>query len=878
MTTKNSTFGVDQPYARSTEQIVDSYEVDIDQGLSAEQVEKRRERYGLNLLEKQKTKSRWSILLDQFMDPMIYILLAAAIIALIFEEWLESGAILIVILITCGIGYGMEVQAIKSMEELRKLSRTLSKVFRGGKVHKIPSEEIVPGDIILLDEGDVIPADARVIQSTRLGVKEDILTGESGQIDKTVEPLSGEVMISDQKNMLFSGTIVSRGSARAIVTATGKETAIGQIENLSREAISKKTPLDKKLLRLNRHLINICVGLVIIVFGLGMWRGKDLFLMIETSIALAVAAIPEGLPIVATVALARGMLKLARKNVIIKKMEAVQTLGEMGIILTDKTGTLTENQMITHDIFLENLQIKKWSEKTRELLKKHPDFHRLFNTAVLCNSYNSESEHGDPLEKALFQLARENDIDPRSLTGQYELIDELPFDAQKRMMATLHRGQEGLLVSAKGAPETILALCQFRSDEYSDRYWHEVADQMAASGLRTLGFASANLDSEVADLNQLEQLDFIGIIGFLDSPRDDVKAVIETYRSSGIRVIMVTGDHPNTAKKVGEETGLFDDIAHPEKAIITGKNLPALNQLDESKRQDVLNTVIFARVLPDQKLEIVDFFQNNNLVVGMTGDGVNDAPALKKSDVGIAMGIRGTDAAKEVADIILKDDRFTSIQTAIFQGRMIFENIRKFVVYLMSSNFAEIAVVAFASFSNLPQPLLPLQILFLNLVTDVFPALALSMIMIDGQIMKQPPRPADEPIMTAYHWKVTGLYGFSIAVWVSAINLYGSMVLDLDPVVVNNLSFYTLVLSQLFNLFNLPRAGVSPVLNEITRNKWVWWAIIVSILTIVIAQLIPITAEALRLVKLTTDHYLLILMFSFASLIFAQMLKNILRW
>ncbi|MCB0666925.1 MAG: cation-transporting P-type ATPase [Saprospiraceae bacterium] len=867
----------DRPYQMSIEALVAKYQTDLEGGLTSNEVKRRRNLYGLNLLKKQKNRSRLSIFLDQFADPMIYILLAASVAAVIFEEWLEAGAIAVVILITCSIGFLMEVQAIKSMEALRTLFRTQTRAIRDGKSIKIPSEELVPGDLIVLEEGDVVPADARIVHNQRLGVKEDILTGESGQVDKTCQVQLDELEICDQRNMLFSGTIISRGTGRAIVTATGSETAIGQVEELSREATSTKTPLDKKLILLNRHLINICLGLVIIVFGVGVLRGKDLYLMIETSIALAVAAIPEGLPIVATVALARGMLKLAKKNVIIKKMEAVQTLGEMGIILTDKTGTLTENKMVIHDIFLRNLSLKNWTPDKSDLLKHHPDFERLILTAILCNSYNLEREHGDPLEKALFRLAKETDIDTISLKKQFSLVEELPFDSNIRMMMTLHKREKEMVVSAKGAAEEIISKCHFPADEYSSNYWHTIADRMAAGGLRTLAFASKKLNSAALDLDSVSDLEFIGLIGFLDAPRADVKSVIDAYHQSGIRVIMVTGDHPNTAKKVAEDIGLFEQVKDPATAVISGKDLPALDKLDPSLENNILQKVIFARVLPVQKLQIVDFFQRNNYIVGMTGDGVNDAPALKKSDVGIAMGIRGTEAAKDVADIILKDDRFASIQSAIYQGRTIFENIRKFVVYLMSSNFAEIAVVAFASFSDLPQPLLPLQILFLNMVTDVFPALALSMTVVDGNILNRPPRPADEPIMTKYHWKATAIYGFSIAIWVTAINIYGSFFLRLDPVMVNNMAFYTLVLSQLFNLFNLPEAGLSPLVNELSKNIWIWVAISLSIFTIMFAQQIPTFAVALTLVDLAMEHYLIILLFSFSSFIFAQLLKNTLR-
>lgn len=867
----------DLPYCNGIDKVCDYLKTDIISGLSSAEVNRRLQYYGSNQLEKGRTRSHFSIFLDQLLDPMIYILLIATLLAIIFEEWLEAIAILVVILITTTIGYIMETQAIKSMEALRKLSRTKSKVIRDGALTVTESENLVPGDILYLEEGDVIPVDGRIFECISLGVKEDALTGESGQVAKTDRLLEPAQEITDQLNMVFAGTLVSRGKAKVIITNTGRNTILGQINSLSQKTISTSTPLDKKLLRLNRNLINICLALVAIVLIMGLSQGKELWLMIETSIALAVAAIPEGLPIVATVALARGMLKLAKKNVIIKKMEAVQTLGEMGVILTDKTGTLTENKMAVHTIALNNLYLKNYTNKNNEDLTNHPDYMKLRQTAILCNNANFERNSGDPLELALYHFFIKTDPVFKQFNKRFKRVGELPFDANTRMMATAHKDESDFIISAKGASEKILSICDFPSHGYSKHYWHELADQMANNGLRILAFATKRCSSKPVDLQNESHLDFVGIIGFLDTPRSDVSEVIDTYQRAGIKVIMVTGDHPNTAKKVADEIGLFDNMSNPDDMVIKGPEIPDFAKITEEMRKRLLKSVVFARVLPQQKLQIVDFFQKNNFIVGMTGDGVNDAPALKKSDVGIAMGIRGTEAAKEVADIILKDDKFTSIYQAIFQGRTIFENIRKFVVYLMSSNFAEIAVVAFASISNLPQPLLPLQILFLNLVTDVFPALALSTNEVDSRIMDQPPRSADEPIMTRYHWTVTGIYGFSIAVWVTAMNIYASLFLQLDAQVINNLSFYTLVLSQLLNLFNLPKAGVSPLNNEVTKNPWIWIAILISLLVMAFAQIIPVAAEVLSLVTLSPDHYLLITLFAFASLIFSQLLKNILR-
>jgi Ca2+-transporting ATPase len=826
--------------------------------------------YGRNQLEVQKTRSRWLIFLQQFLDPMVYILLFATGLAMIFQEWIEAMAILVVIMISTAIGYFMESQAIKSMDALRRLALTKSRVIRDGTEQIIASEEIVPGDIVHLKEGDVVPADGRIIDHRNLGVKEDALTGESGQVEKTSEIIPINTALPDQTNMVFSGTIISRGDARVVITGTGRNTELGKIEKMSREADSEGTPLDKKLMRLNRMLIWVCGILVLIVTGVGLWRGRDLWLTIETSIALAVAAIPEGLPIVATIALARGILKLAKKNVIIKKMEAVQTLGEMGIIFTDKTGTLTENKMAAHSIHLRDLQINHWPPKDPTLIENHSDLKSLVHVAILCNNSDFAQERGDPLEIALYEFARDLGCDIEAIKKEFSKIKEIPFDSTTRSMTSIYQKETKYFTFSKGASENLLARCQFKTGEHSADFWNQSSNKLASDGLRVLAFAQSITDHPPD--NENGSMDFLGIIGFLDTPRSDVRQVINTYHAAGIKVIMLTGDHPNTAKKIAEDVGISDD--NSTIMVIKGADLPDLTSTDQETTSKILNTSVFARVLPAQKLDIVRFFQKNKFIVGMTGDGVNDAPALKKADVGIAMGIRGTEAAKEVADIILKDDRFGSIHSAIYQGRTIFENIRNFVIYLMSSNFAEIAVVAVASFLSLPQPLLPLQILFLNLVTDVFPALALSTIDSDPSIMRKPPRPVDEPIMTPYHWGVTAIYGFSIALAVTGITLYSYIGLQLDHQVINNMAFYTLVLSQLLNIFNVPSAGTSPIVNEITKNVWVWLSLILSLFTILLAKLFPITSHILSLVFLSGDQYLLVVLFSFASLFFSQLLKN----
>ncbi|NND08489.1 MAG: cation-transporting P-type ATPase [Saprospiraceae bacterium] len=872
---------ITDPYACSIDKICQCLKTDIDNGLTTDQVLARRQLYGQNILQKQQPKSLFQILVHQFWDPIILLLLLAGIAALLFEEVLQSVAILVVILLTALIGFAMEWQAMKSMNALRKLSQHKSTVIRNGNSLVIPASELVPGDVINLEAGDVVPADGRITSGANLGVKEAALTGESGQIDKSEKTLSADTNLMNQVNMVFSGTVVSRGSAKVIVTTTGDRTEIGKISQLVSGATASQTPLDKKLGRLSRHLIILTIFLATVIVFVGFANGRDLWLMVETGIALAVAAVPEGLPIVATIALARGMLRLAKDRVIIKKLEAVEALGEIAAIFTDKTGTLTENKMSVDAVQVDGMDIQNWKLEKATNFKDHPVFQHLLTVGLLCHGAKLD-EQGlptDPLEAALFKMAEDLDFRLDQHLSADGLHLQIPFDAESRFMTTIHKWSSRFLVSVKGAVESVIPICRDqmtqdgRSLRIQPQSWFKAADDMASRGLRTLALAYKETDHPDDVKKVTQNLILLGIVGFLDPPREDVKDAIDTYHRAGVKVIMVTGDHPETARKIAEVTGILPPD-HSASHVLTGPELPLEDDVPSDLKKRILATRVFARVLPIQKLQLVEIFQQNNYVVGMTGDGVNDAPALKKADVGIAMGVRGTEAAKEVADVILRDDQFTSIELALHQGRTIFDNIRKFVVYLMSSNLAEIISVALAFLSNLPLPLLPLQILFLNLVTDIFPALAVGLSVGEKDLMSDPPRPSDEGILTASHWAQILIYGLSISMGVIAATFYANHYLEFSAMEVNNIGFLTLVLAQLLNVFNLPSAKHSPLNNEITRNKWIWGATILSIAIVGIAYWIPVTSRVLSLVNLGADHLLIVAMFSFASLFIAQFIKH----
>ena len=876
---------IKNPHSYAIEKLTDYLNVDLEKGLTSTQVKNLRNIHGLNILEQKKSKSIWVILLEQFLDPIIYLLLFAMILAFSFSEWLEGFAVLIVILITAMIGFFMEWQAIRSVEALQKIAQTVAFVLRNGKQKKIKARFLVPGDVVYLSAGDVVPADARLVENQGLATKEASLTGESHQVEKDLEELPLNTSLAECSNMVFKGTIIVRGEAKAVVTATGDNTCLGKISSLTQEAQKERSPLEKKLNKLSRWLIVLTLILASIIAISGYIQGKDLMLMVKIGIALAVAAIPEGLPIVATIALARGMVKLSKRKVIIKKLEAVQTLGELTTVCTDKTGTLTKDKISVQSLIIDSAEFNQKDFSTTETLstlKQNSTFLDVVNVAVLCNNVKPEQDqtNGDSIEIALLDFADKMEFNVKEIRTSHKEILEIPFDANNKLMATLNHDEDNYIVCVKGALERLIETSSSIKTKdgikpfKNKAIWLDLTQKLANDGLRILAFANKSFTDKPNPEDMLKDLCFLGIIGFLDPPRIDVKQAIQTYRNAGINVVMITGDHPSTARKIAEDIDLLN-IGEASEKVIHGNSILKIDELSKEKEDAVLNASVFARMVPEQKLDLVEFYQKHNQIVGMIGDGVNDAPALKKADIGIAMGIRGTEAAREVADVILMDDKFTSTELAIRQGRNIYENIRHFVVYLLSCNLAEIISVAIASLSNLPLPLLPLQILFLNLVTDVFPALALGMGKGEEGIMNLPPRDPKEPIITAKHWVSAGVYGLSITVAVIGVTIYAHYVLEASYQVVNNMAFYTLVLAQLVNVFNVPHKEFSFFKNEVTTNPWIWGALVLSILILVLAYEIPILERVLSLVTLTTSQFLIVGLFGFSTVIITQFIKRL---
>ncbi len=871
-------------FSRDISELLRSLESDMHQGLENSEVRKRTVKFGKNQIPEKGAKKKRSILADQFADPIIYILFVALLLSLILGDWPEGIAILVVILITVAIGYTMELQAVRALEKLRKMGRVLARVKRNGHTQMVQARDLVPGDILSLHAGDIIAADARLIEVESLKVKEAVLTGESLDIEKKSHALPSETPLHERVNMVYKGTYVVSGSATAIVIATGIETELGQIQVLSQEAKKGQTPLERKLNKLSKWLIGLTLLLAVLVVISGIISGMELVFMIQTGVALAVAAIPEGLPIVATIALARGMLLLSRKQVIIKELEAVHTLGATNIIATDKTGTLTEDKLKVHTLVFngdQSFRVSEDFETLRMLISRRKELERIIYAGILCNESPARADErfGESIDIALLEFAEIFRFDPELIRNEETVVMIQPFDTERKYMAVVLKDRsDKYTVYVKGAFEVVVNFSDFivknglQAQFKNHKDWYQSVDKLASQGFRTLAMAFKTINEPPDFESMLRGMTFLGVIGFLDPPRADVKDTITVYKNAGIKVIMITGDHPGTATKIANEIGLMEPNESEKKLVHSSE----LSQIDEGEQEKerILNAKVFARVTPRQKLNLITLFQQQGNTIGMIGDGVNDVPALRKADIGIAMGLRGTEVAREAADIILKNDKFTAMELAIHQGRLIFQHIRQFVVYLLSCNLAEIISVGVAAILVLPAPLLPLQILFLNLITDVFPALALGLGKGEEDLMNRPPRDPQEPIMTRKLWITTVICGLSITLAVLGITLYSHIRLQLRPEEINNMAFYTLVLAQLLNIFNMTSRKTSFFINEVTKNKWIWAAILLCSVIVLIANLIPPVVEVLSLVDLTFRQWGLIVLFGFSSLLLTQIVKR----
>ncbi len=855
----------------SSDDIIQNFGVQPNKGLNFKEVLKRRLTFGANRLAKSQIKSALKILIDQSKSILILLLFIVAGLSFFFDDRAEAIAIFVVIVINISIGFWAESNALSSMAALRKMGRATTKVRREGVLKSIPDEDIVPGDVVILEAGDVVTADIRLLENSNLQCDESLLTGESVPIDKSTDVIAKHTPIHSQSNMLFKGTIITKGSCLGITVSTGDKTELGNISTLTNTAISAISPLEKRLRNLSEQLLIAVLVITLLVIIAGIISGRDVILMVKTGMALAVAAIPEGLPLVATLALARGMWKLAKHNALIEQLSAVETLGSVNIIFTDKTGTLTENRMTALSLIVPD-------EPDKNSLSAHDETtQKALGVCALCYSGNDANHLSDPMEIALIKAAEKAGVYTAATEKRFPRIGEEAFDPNTRMMATIHKNNENFLYMVKGAPEAILNASSQIAHRKEDIilshdkrvFWAEQIEKLAQNGVRVLALAEKTADNsnEPHDKN----LTFLGLVGLSDPPRKDAAAAVSAAQDAGVRVIMTTGDNAVTSANIARAVGITSEVDEP---VVEGGTLNFLENLSQDVRNKLLSTSIFARMSPTQKLNLIELHQQYGSVVAMTGDGVNDAPALKKADVGIAMGIRGTEVAKQAAKMILKDDAFASIIIAIQQGRIIYANIRKFVIYLLSCNLSEVLVVTLCMLAGLPLPLLPLQILFLNLVTDVFPALALGFGKGDEEILKRPPRPKSEEILMRRHWLAILYYSILMTLSVVGAFLWALAQPNHTADYPQTVAFLTLAFGQLWHVFNMRSRKEPLISNQVMKNPFVWAAILLSIILISIALYWNILANILQITPPDNKGWFVVIIASLLPLVFGQIVKS----
>lgn len=892
-------------YNKSKEDVLKEFNIIEDSGLSEEQVLKNREIYGTNELQAKKKKSLIVKFLEQFKDFMIIVLIIAAIVSGVVG-YIEEGnitdsiIILVVVIVNAIIGVAQEAKAEKSLEALQKLSSHSAKVIRDGQVVVVASKELVPGDIVVLDTGDYVPADLRIIEAVNLKSQEASLTGESVPSEKNSSVIENEkVGVGDRNNMLFSSSLITYGRGKGVVVETGMNTEVGKIAGIISNTIKTETPLQTKLNKLGKTLGIASLVICVVIFVIGLLYGKKPLDMFMTAVSLAVAAIPEGLAAVSTIVLAIGVQRMVKRNAIVKKLPAVETLGSSSVICSDKTGTLTQNKMTVEKVFYDGKLYDMKDIKDSEI----QDLKRLVHISMLCNdtkvSVNNELT-GDPTETALVDMGFKLDFTPE-LYVSYPRVKEFPFDSDRKLMTTVHQIGDKYIVYTKGGVDELLSKCKgylFDGNEKSDldTYKSNIMKQneeMAQNALRVLAMAYKDLDHMPSDdeMKTIESdLIYVGMVGMIDPPREEVKAAVAKCKTAGIKTVMITGDHKITATAIAKALGILEE----GDEAITGAELEEMS--DEELIKRVRNISVYARVSPEHKVRIVKAWQANGEIVSMTGDGVNDAPALKTADIGCAMGITGTDVSKEAADVILTDDNFSTIVSAVEEGRRIYDNILKAIQFLLSSNVGEIILLFFAILLapllaskfgidiKLIVPLLPIHILWVNLVTDSLPALALAVDPAEKDVMNRKPNKKQKGIFTkGMTWRIIYqgfMIGFlTLAAFIIGLNTKNVPTIDgMSPeevrvAIAQTMAFIVLSLSELVHVFNIRNNKKSMFVSGLFSNWILILAILVSAALMLVVVFVPTLRNIFRIVPLPTENIVETVCLIFAPIVVVEIFK-----
>ena len=892
-------------FQKDVKEVEKELETNLEKGLTTEEVAKRKEKYGLNELKSKKKKSLFQKFLDQFKDFSIIVLIIAAIVSGVVgvaegEGITDTIIILIVVVVNAIIGVTQESKAEKSLEALQKLTDHASKVIRNGEVTVVPAKELVPGDIVVLDTGDYIPADLRIIEAVNLKSQESSLTGESVPVEKMTEKIEDEeTSLGDRLNMLFSSSLVTYGRGKGIVVETGMTTEVGKIAGMINQADEQTTPLQDKLNKLGKTLGIAALVICVFIFIVGLIQGKEPIHMFMTAVSLAVAAIPEGLVAVSTIVLAIGVQKMVKRNAIVKRLPAVETLGSATVICSDKTGTLTQNKMTVEKIFI-NSETKDLEEYKNNITE---DIKKLVYVNMFCNDTKISKDGtltGDPTETALVDMAFRLDFDP-SIYDQMPRVEEIPFDSDRKLMTTVNKVNEKYVVFTKGGVDELLNRCnsyllneEIKQDlENYTKIIRENNENMAKEALRVLAGAYKEIDHEPSkeEMEKIENdLTFIGMVGMIDPPREEAKKAVEKCKTAGIKTVMITGDHKITATAIAKKLGILEN----EDEAITGTELEKMS--DEDLEKNVRHYSVYARVSPEHKVRIVKAWQKNGEIVAMTGDGVNDSPALKTSDIGCAMGIVGTDVAKEAADVILTDDNFATIVSAVEEGRRIYDNILKVIQFLLSSNVGEIVVLFLATlctplFANWfgitdiahLEILLPIHILWINLVTDSLPALALAFDPANKDIMNRKPNKPGKGVFTkGMTWRVIyqgimiglltlGAFMIGLATTTEPID---GLTLDESKIEVGQtMAFVTLALSELVHVFNVRNNKVSVFKTGIKGNSKLIWATLASAALMLVILFIPALRNIFSIPILPTENIIELIGLIIAPLVIVELFK-----